>query len=75
MDDTGRGLSPTSKKLIIRGFSILMAAYIGLGFLINGKYISPVMVALLAAIGMGVVVLVVGYGVVREDGWGVIHSQ
>jgi hypothetical protein len=69
------GLSQESKKFIAYAFSILMVLYLGLGFLMNGKMISPVIFAILAAIFMGITFIVVACVVIRNDGWDVIRSS
>jgi hypothetical protein len=72
MDDQEAGLSHESKKFIILAFSLLMVVYFGLGFLVDGKYISPVLFAILGGLFMAIVVAIIAYVVIHNDGWGVI---
>ena len=75
MDGQGAGLSQESKKFIILAFSLLMVVYFGLGFLADGKYFSPVIFAILAALCMAVFVAVIAYVVISKDGWSAIFSS
>jgi hypothetical protein len=75
MKKQDNGLSQGSIKFLAYAFSILMIVFLGLGFLVNGKMISPVIFAILAAIFMGITFVAVACVVVRNDGWDVIRSS
>lgn len=75
MNERDDGLSQESKKVVASAFSILLVVYVGLGLLMNGKMISPVIFAILAAFCMGVTFVTVTFFVIRKDGWGILRSQ
>jgi hypothetical protein len=75
MNDQRAGLSQDSINIITHAFSLLMVVYLGLGFLVTGKFINPMTFAILAAVCMAIVVSVVAYFVIHKDGWGAILSS